>query len=1036
MKRLAYSVIAAIALLGCSREVRFDEEYLSGNVAVVHDFVGEDGETVALPAPTRSSISDKGVFAWTEGDVIGVVPCDDRTIQTNFVLYSISEDAHRASFDGGAWALKEGSSYSAYYPFKAVALTSASTMKVPFWGQKQVANNSLAHLGAYDYLYAEPVVATADKVVFNFRHKASLFRLRLNVSDGAVYKKLTVKAPDAIFAQDADFNVADGTFKAGTMAPTMNLELDNISVSAGSELTAWLMVLPNAQSRYAAITVELTDNAGNRYTYDSESLCPEFKAGKAYSMTFDKLDPDIIFKDNFNWLRPLIDAYDAENSTPIGNAVTGHSPEDFLDASNANAPNAYTAAPLNTMFPNALADAGYTDLNAGAKVIYPQATHLKLGKTSVHTSLMFKPFAKQTSTGDYTMSFDWCRHVQNTGKVDPVTLTLVITGIGNFANGTKYSEPLTTVQDYKENEYAQMGWHNSSVTILGAGPSTQLNLVYTDALDKDTGAYNWTASGAHRYHIDNIVVRRSSQPAPGPDPDIKPSAGSTVYGQVLCGGRGVPGVVVSDGYEVVCTDSNGVYQMASKKKCGYVFISIPSGYEVETLGVLPLFHKNLTASASVVERVDFTLYDGGDQTNHTMLFFGDMHLANRTKDLAQFKKFVADVNSYRTDSKADKIYAMTLGDMTWDLYWYSKNFVFEQYLSNIRSMQYIPVFHTIGNHDHDMNATGDWDTVLRFRNDVCPNYYSFNIGKIHYVAIDDIECTNKTASTSDGSYRTYNEKVVADVIAWLKKDLAFVDKTTPIVMTSHAPIFNANLSDNIKNVSELTAALSGYNVTFVSGHTHVMYNANKSASLNEYNSGAVCGAWWWAGKYNDMYNICTDGTPNGYRVIKFNGSKLADNFYKAVGRSADYQFRAYDRNKIKINADAYGITGSAANALLSETALSLIYGNYGFGSSDNDVIINVWDWNDKWKISVTENGKALTVSKKTLMDPSFYIAYTVPRLQENTSVTWHPSYTGHMFVVTASSASSTLEIKVTDDEGRVYTQTMKRPLDFKVENYL
>lgn len=59
-----------------------------------------------------------------------------------------------------------------------------------------------------------------------------------------------------------------------------------------------------------------------------------------------------------------------------------------------------------------------------------------------------------------------------------------------------------------------------------------------------------------------------------------PEAGMTVYGKVLCEGVGVPDVVVSDGCEVVRTDADGVYQMASQKRHGYVFISVPSGYEV------------------------------------------------------------------------------------------------------------------------------------------------------------------------------------------------------------------------------------------------------------------------------------------------------------------------------------------------------------------------------------------------------------------------------------------------------------------------
>ena len=40
-----------------------------------------------------------------------------------------------------------------------------------------------------------------------------------------------------------------------------------------------------------------------------------------------------------------------------------------------------------------------------------------------------------------------------------------------------------------------------------------------------------------------------------------------------------------------------------------------------------------------------------------------------------------------------------------------------------------------------------------------------------------------------------------------------------------------------------------------------------------------------------------------------------------------------------------------------------------------------------------------------------------------------------MWKVTASSATSTLEIKVTDNFGNVYTETMSRPKAFNVDTY-
>ena len=71
---------------------------------------------------------------------------------------------------------------------------------------------------------------------------------------------------------------------------------------------------------------------------------------------------------------------------------------------------------------------------------------------------------------------------------------------------------------------------------------------------------------------------------------IEPDADTNIYGIVQCDGVGIPGVLVSDGDLIVETDANGIYQMRSQKKWSYVFVIIPSGYEVPRDGILPQFH--------------------------------------------------------------------------------------------------------------------------------------------------------------------------------------------------------------------------------------------------------------------------------------------------------------------------------------------------------------------------------------------------------------------------------------------------------------
>ena len=63
------------------------------------------------------------------------------------------------------------------------------------------------------------------------------------------------------------------------------------------------------------------------------------------------------------------------------------------------------------------------------------------------------------------------------------------------------------------------------------------------------------------------------------DQEVPDKEGCNLKGIVYCGDRGVAGVRVSDGIETTVTDENGFYWLASAKSLGYVFITLPSGYE-------------------------------------------------------------------------------------------------------------------------------------------------------------------------------------------------------------------------------------------------------------------------------------------------------------------------------------------------------------------------------------------------------------------------------------------------------------------------
>jgi len=516
--------------------------------------------------------------------------------------------------------------------------------------------------------------------------------------------------------------------------------------------------------------------------------------------------------------------------------------------------------------------------------------------------------------------------------------------------------------------------------------------------------------------------------------DIPDIEGMTVKGVIYCNGAGIAGVTVSDGYEVTTTDSNGIYYLASEKANGYVFISVPGNYEVLNINNAPQFFKRLS-SGTTVEQKDFSLIKV-DNSKHVVLSMADWHLANRNNDLSQLSDEISDINSVISDYTANgtKVYGLTLGDLTWDLYWYNNNYGLSNYLTEMHKID-CTVFNLMGNHDNDPYCSDNKLAEETYKEIIGPTYYSFNLGNIHYVVLDDTEYINTGGSDGIVGERNYNDVVISAQMEWLKKDLATItDKTIPLIIAMHCPLYsNPELDSDCKQVNSLSlnngsALISLLNnfsdVHILSGHAHINYSVEPSESLMEHNIGAMCATWWWTGKdgYADNH-ICKDGSPGGYGILEIDNTDLSW-LYKSAGYK-DYQFRSYDRNMIHITSSDY-----APNS--TDEALSKYAGDYAILSNNNEVLINVWGYDSQWKIEVKENGQSLDVTRVKVLDPLHIISYEAKKLNAGSTPTsaFVTKETSHMFKVLASKSDSTLDISVTDRFGNIYTETMTRPKEF------
>lgn len=492
-----------------------------------------------------------------------------------------------------------------------------------------------------------------------------------------------------------------------------------------------------------------------------------------------------------------------------------------------------------------------------------------------------------------------------------------------------------------------------------------------------------------------------------------------IIGRVTCDGRPVAGVVVSDGDLVTRTDADGRYEMVSEKPCGYVFISIPSGYEVATDGLIPHHYGYTTHLA--LDVIDFELKRVKND-NFTIFVSADTHLRGDPEelDLPQFRKWYLHDISKEIRRTKGPVYSIHLGDMTTDIKWHANDFALRKYRDVMKTYPSM-IFHVPGNHDNERFVGMDvpdaqWDSIAQapYREMIGPNYYSFNLGKVHFVMLDNI-IVRRSIPKGKKQLASHNDyKLDERQLRWLGRDLETVDNSTPLVVCMHVPIYRergvnedgtaafAAAPDLVECEQQLMPLFGRFEqVHMLAGHNHRFINIPVTERIFQHALISVSAVSW---KINnpDSRLVCSDGAPGGYEIFRFRGDKV-DWQFKPNGYAADKnQFRVYDLNRVPEE--------------------------FGGKPGSNRVLINVYNYDDQWQVSVRENGRELPVKRVYGRDPLYQLVRrdVLPTRPKDFLVT----DAAHMFEVEASSAEAALDIKVTDRAGRVYKQHVERPKTF------
>jgi hypothetical protein len=454
-----------------------------------------------------------------------------------------------------------------------------------------------------------------------------------------------------------------------------------------------------------------------------------------------------------------------------------------------------------------------------------------------------------------------------------------------------------------------------------------------------------------------------------------------VKGKIICQGKAVPGVLVTDGEICALTDSNGAYSLQSNSGKPFVYYSLPSGYESPVEKGLPLFYRRIDHEKgdSLVRNFEL-IKSRKNQARHAFIVWADPQVIEEP-ELDLLEEVVRDVKKTVSGLEPSiPVHGICCGDMVFD-----RHHLFEPYIATMAGTG-IPFYHVIGNHDLDYSNRTHETSTCTYGTKFGPDYYSFNKGRIHYIVMNDVFYYGFSYH-----YMGYMDQTQ---LHWLTANLAQVPKGSTVVISLHIPTRYGEsaaepglleLQKNaLVNSPALYDALKGYNVHILAGHSHTQWNTVISETILEHTHAAASAAWW-------QGEVGLDGTPRGYTVYEVDGDNLTW-YFKGAGKHKSDQFTLYPAGSDPKHPGCF--------------------------------IANVYNYDPAWKVCWLEDGvKIGEMEQYWGEDPTARSLYPPGK---NKKYSWlRVGQTHHLFKATPRRKDARISVSVIDRFGTTYTQDMK-----------
>jgi hypothetical protein len=347
------------------------------------------------------------------------------------------------------------------------------------------------------------------------------------------------------------------------------------------------------------------------------------------------------------------------------------------------------------------------------------------------------------------------------------------------------------------------------------------------------------------------------------------------------GEPGVAGVAVSNQDAVVMTDASGRYMLPGAG-LGNVFVSVPRGTRAVGAWWKPADAPSLDfALATVTEPVPFRFVQASDT-----------HIAPAV--VPRTRRMIAMVDSIKP------ALLLVTGDLVKDALRVGEaeaTGYYDLFASEMAALR--TPFRTVpGNHEmfgierelSKVPTTHPLVGKTMYRRRFGPEYFSFNAGGVHFVALNTVDIDDQW----------YYGHVDSLQLAWLRRDLAAVPDSIPVVTFSHIPLVSASegvggytesppaptlitvngkkqFRHTASNLSEVLAAIRPHRYEIaLGGHIHyreLVTMQSAAGPLRFYQTAAIVG------------DTPKSGTvlPSGITVYTVRGGRVDDGVFVPLG---------------------------------------------------------------------------------------------------------------------------------------------------------